>query len=303
MPLIDGEPAAEVAIEGRAPGRPEDRPWAVSSVVSERYFAAAGMPLAAGRAFGADDAPGRPRVAVINREMARRYWETPEKAIGARVAMSGDAEGALQIVGVTSDVLRGDREAVNPQLFVSARQQPVRSIVLVLRTADPRGAAPGVRAQVRALDADVAVYEVRPFTQVIDEDLSSARILSGMFASFALLALVLAASGLYAVVSYAASQRVKEFGVRIALGATGADIVGMMFRQTGKLVAAGLVLGLTAGRLLAMAATSLLYRVSPSDPAIYAGVAAALGAIALIATYVPVRRAIAVDPVSALRLE
>ena len=303
MPLLDGEPVTEIAIDGRAPGRPEDRPWAVSSAVSERYFAAAGMSLAAGRAFDHNDAPGRPRVAVINREMARRYWETPEKAIGARVAISGDADGLVQIVGVTSDVLRGDREAVNPQLFVSARQQPVRSMVLVVRTADPLMAAPGVRAQVRGLDADVPVYEVRPFQQAIDEDLSSGRILSGMFASFALLALVLAASGLYAVVSYAASQRVKEFGVRIALGATGGDIIRMMVRQTGKLVATGLVLGLTAGRLLAMAATSLLYRVSPSDPATYAGVALTLGAIAFIATYVPVRRAIAVDPVSALRLE
>ena len=303
LPLLDGEPVTEVTIAGRAPGRPEDRPWTVTSAVSDGYFDAAGIQLVAGRAFDGNDVPGRPRVAVINKEMARRYWDTPEKAIGARVAMSGDPDGEAQIVGITSDVLRGDREGVNPQLFVSARQRPVRSVVLIVRSEDPLAAAPGVRAQIRGLDADIPVYQVRPFQQAIDEDLSSGQILSGMFASFALLALVLAASGLYAVVSYAASQRVKEFGVRIALGATGGDIVRMMFRQTGKLVAIGLVLGLTAGRLLAMAATSLLYRVSASDPATYAGVAATLGAIALIATYVPVRRVMRIDPVRALRQE
>ena len=120
---------------------------------------------------------------------------------------------------------------------------------------------------------------------------------------FALLALLLAASGLYAVVSYATSQRVKEFGVRVALGAVPADITRMMLRQTGVLVAIGLVLGLAGGRLLAMGATALLYRVSPSDPVTYAGVAVTLGAVALLASYVPVRRATAIDPVQALRLE
>jgi hypothetical protein len=104
MPLLDGEPVTEITIDGRAPGRPEDRPWSVSSAVSERYFAAAGIRQAAGRAFDPGDAAGRPRVAVINREMARRCWETPDKAIGARVAMSADADGAVEIVGVTSDV-------------------------------------------------------------------------------------------------------------------------------------------------------------------------------------------------------
>ena len=174
---------------------------------------------------------------------------------------------------------------------------------LIVRTADPASAGVPVREQVRGLDADVPLYEVRPYQQALDEDLSSSRILGSLFVSFALLALVLAASGLYAVVSYAAAQRVKEFGVRIALGATGRDIITMMFRQTAKLVAAGLVLGLVGGRLLAIGATSLLYRVSASDPATYAGVAASLGAIALIATWVPVRRAMSIDPVRALREE
>ena len=124
-----------------------------------------------------------------------------------------------------------------------------------------------------------------------------------MIGAFALLALALAASGLYAVVSYSASQRTKEFGVRIALGAAPGDITRMMVGQTARLVAIGLVIGLVGGRLLAIGAATLLYQVSPSDPGTYAGVALVLGSIALLASYVPARRATAVDPVRALRLD
>jgi hypothetical protein len=276
----------------------------VATTVSDKYFAAVGTPLVAGRTFTEADLPERQPVAVINKEMARRFWGSPEKALGARLAMTGDAPGrTLEIVGVAGDVLRGDREGVNPQVFTSARQRPGRSLSLIVRAADPASVAAAVRAQIRSLDADVPVYEVRPFQQALDEDLSSSRILGSLFASFALLALVLAASGLYAVVSYASAQRVKEFGVRIALGATGNDIVKMMLRQTGKLVAIGVLLGLAGGRLLAIGATSLLYRVSASDPATYLGVAVTLAAIAMLATYVPVRRVMSIDPVRALRLD
>lgn len=303
LPLLDGEPASDLAIDGRSAGRPEDRPWAVASTVSEGYFASVGMPIVAGRAFAETDLPDRARVAIVNKEMARRYWGSPGNAVGARLTLAGDTAGGLEVVGVTSDVLRSDREAVNPQIYLASRQRPALSVSLIVRATDPAGVATAVRTLLRTVDADVPVYDVRPFQQALDEDLSSSRILGSLFVSFALLALVLAASGLYAVVSYAAAQRVKEFGVRIALGATSRDIVGMMLRQTGRLVAIGLVLGLLGGRALAMLATSLLYRVSPSDPATYAGVASMLGSIALLASYIPVRRAVTIDPVRALRLD
>jgi putative ABC transport system permease protein len=303
LPLLDGEPTTEVEIAGRPVVRPEDRPWAVAATVRDGYFAAIGTPIVAGRAFNPSDLPERTPVAIINKEMARRFWGSPEQALGARITLTADAGRTVEVVGVAGDVLRGDREGVNPQLFYAARQRPGRSLSLVVRAADPSAIAPAVRAQMRSLDADVPVYEVRPFQQAIDEDLSSSHILGSLFASFALLALVLAASGLYAVVSYASAQRVKEFGVRIALGATGRDIVTMMLRQSARLVAIGVVLGLIGGRLLAIAATTLLYRVSASDPATYAGVALTLAAVAMLATYVPVRRVMSIDPVRALRLE
>ena len=299
LPMLDGEPISEVTIDGRPAARPEDRPWAVASTVSESYFSTMGIGLVKGRSFGVEDQPGRAKVAVVNREMARRFWGAQD-AVGSGFSLGGER---LQIVGVVSDVMRADREGVNPQIYLPWRQHPARAMALIVRAADPHGIASDVRARIRGLDADVPVYELRAYQQALDDDLSSSRILGSMFVAFALLALVLAASGLYAVVSYAASQRVKEFGVRIALGASPADITRMMLRQTGVLVAIGLAIGLVGGRLLATGATTLLYKVSPSDPVTYAGVALTLGTLALAATYVPVRRATSIDPVRALRLD
>jgi predicted permease len=300
LPVFDAEPITEVTIDGQASSRPEDRPWAVVATVGETYFSTMGIRLVTGRVFTQEDQPGRGEVAIVNHEMARRFWDTPDRALGARVTAAGHS---YQVVGVVSDVLRADLEGVNPQVYVSSRQRPSPTMTLVVRAADPSGAASVVRDQIRAVDRDVPVYQMRSFEEGLDDDQSSSRVLGSLFVAFALLALVLAASGLYAVVSYAASQRVKEFGLRIALGAAPGDITRMMLRQTGTLVLIGLVLGLIGGRALAMLATSLLYRVSPSDPATYAGVTITLGAIALAASYIPVRRATAVDPVQALRLE
>ena len=173
----------------------------------------------------------------------------------------------------------------------------------MVRAADPAAVGSIVRSELRALDADVPVYEMDALDHALDEDLSSTRVLGSLFFAFAALALILATSGLYAVVSYASAQRLKEFGIRIALGATDVDIIRMMLRQTTILVVTGVVLGLAGGRALAVAAKTLLYQVSPSDPKTYAGVAVMLSAVALLAAYVPVRRATTLDPVRALRLE
>ena len=300
LPQLDGEPATEVTISGRDVSRPEDRPWAVVATVSDTFLATAGIRLVAGRSLDPADTPERPPVAIVNQELARRYWGSPAAAVGEHLSVNGrDA----QVVGVAADVLRGDREGVNPQIYLAARQRPGPSLELLVRASDPIAAAALVRADIRALDADVPLYDVRAFQQAIDEDLSSSHILGTLFLSFALLALVLAASGLYAVVSYAAAQRIKEFGVRLALGATARDIARMMFVQTARLVAIGVILGLAGGRLLAIAAATLLYQVSPSDPATYGGVAVALATVAFVATSIPVRRATTIDPVRALRLE
>ena len=142
LPILDGEPATDVSIAGRAAARPEDRSWAVTSAVTEGYFATVGMPMAAGRGFTGQDLPDRPRVAIVNKEMARRYWGSPERALGARLTIAGDTSATpIEVVGVTSDVLRADREAANPQIYLAARQQPRQSVSLIVRAADPTAVA------------------------------------------------------------------------------------------------------------------------------------------------------------------
>ena len=303
LPIVGSEPAAVLSIEGKPAVRPEDRPWAVALVTGDGYFHALGIPILAGRPIEASDTPERDAVAVVNHEAARRYFGGDTAALGARVLVQTGAPRWLTIVGVASDVRRADREAFNPQIYLSARQQPHRTMGVIIGAADPGALEASVREQVRALDADIPVFQLQPLQRAIDADLSSNDVLAGLFAAFAILALVLAASGLYAVVSYAASQRTQEIGVRVALGAVPRQIAAMMLRDTALLVLAGVAIGLAGGRVLASVAASLLFQVSPSDPATYAGVSAALALIALLASYAPVRRACRIDPVRALRLE
>ena len=303
-PLFGSESSTEVSIEGRSANRPEDWPWAVPAVINESFFPTIGVRVIAGRGFGIGDEPGRMPVAIVNSEMARRHWGTPERALGNRVslAVDGDKREWLQIVGVVGDVLRSDREGVNPQICMAWRQRPLRSMTLLVRAADSGIAVGcGPRPDSRA-DPDVPA-KLRRVQEVIDEDLSSSHVIGGLFAAFAILALSLAASGLYAVASYSAAQRTKEIGVRVALGASPGDIIGMMLRQTAVRVLTGAAIGLAGGRALAVAAASVLYRVSASDLRTYVGVTLVLAAIAFLATYLPARRATRVDPLVALRLE
>jgi ABC-type antimicrobial peptide transport system permease subunit len=162
---------------------------------------------------------------------------------------------------------------------------------------------PAVRGIVRSLDVDVAVFRMRTMEDALDEELSSTRIIIGMLVSFAAIALVMAAAGLYGVIAYSVSQRVQEIGIRMALGAVPGDIRRLVARQIVLLVAIGAALGLAGGAAIARAARSVLSSVSPSDPATYAGVAVTLVAVAMLASYVPLRRATRIDPLAALRAE
>jgi putative ABC transport system permease protein len=176
-------------------------------------------------------------------------------------------------------------------------------MAVMMRADDAEALIGPVRAEVRAVDIDVAVFRLRTVEEALAAELSSTRILIGMFVSFAVLALLLAAAGLYGVISYSVSQRVQEIGIRMALGAVPADIRRMVARETVVLVAVGSILGLAGGAAIARAASSVLFAVSATDPATYAGVALALISIALLASYAPVRRATRIDPLVALRSE
>jgi ABC-type antimicrobial peptide transport system permease subunit len=160
-----------------------------------------------------------------------------------------------------------------------------------------------VREAVRAIDPDVAIHQLRTFGQALDDELSSSRIIAGMLAAFAALALVLAASGLYGVMAYAVSQRTQEIGIRMALGALTTDIRRLIVRQSLVLVLIGCTLGVVLGAASARAARSLLYEVSPGDPVSYVAVVVVLGLVAVAAVYAPLRRATRIDPLLALRAD
>ncbi len=303
LPLLGGEPTVSLTVDGYTPRNADDRPWAVRVVATEDYFATAGIPVVAGRNTGAGDVAGTLPVAVINQEMARKYWPDPSKAIGARVRLDGDSRGWVHVVGICGNVKRADLTGSNPQIYLPAGQVPARTMAVMIRAADPAALMAAARQEVRAVDPDVAIHQLRTFSDALDDELSSSRIITGMLVSFAVLALVLAASGLYGVIAYSVSQRVQEIGIRMALGALTSDISRLIVRQTLTLVVVGCVLGLAGGAVLARAASSLFYEVSPSDPATYALVVLVLCVVSIGAAYTPIRRAMRVDPLRALKAD
>jgi len=305
LPLLGGERVSTLLIDGRASGRPDEKPWAVTSTATESFFSTARIPIVAGRGFTAQDDANAQPVAIVSRLMADRYLGGVDHAVGARVAFDegGDARRWMAVVGVASDVKKPDLTGSNPQIYRPARQNPARGMAVMVRGSDGRSIASAVRGEVRAADPDVAVYQMRTLDEAFDDDLSSSRILIGMFVAFALLALLLAGAGLYGVIAYAVSRRVQEIGIRMALGALTADIRRLILRQTLILVLVGVVIGLVGGAIIARLSSSILFGVSAGDPVTYSTVVAVLVFVAFAATYVPVRRATRVDPVVALRAQ
>jgi putative ABC transport system permease protein len=303
LPVLGGEGTVPLTVDGYAPPRDEDRPWAAATIATQQFFAASAIPIVAGRGFEAHDATTPQRVAVVSQEMARRYWGSVERAVGGRVMIDRDDRTWLTVVGVAGDLRRADLKGTNPQIYSSADQSPQRTMSIMVRAADPDALAGTARAELRAVDPDIAVSQLRTMAEAFNDEMSSSRILTGMFASFALLALVLAAAGLYGVISYSVSHRVQEIGIRMALGAVPGDIRRLVVRQTVVLVVVGCALGLVGGAVIARLTSQVLYDVSAADPSTYIAVAAILAAVAIVATYAPVRRATRVDPLLALRAE
>ena len=242
--------------------------------------------------------PTDAEVGLFYTELVARIGQLPG------VVAAGVVSG-LPVVGVVADTKGADVVAPpQPQLYVPASQQVELGMVLVLRaTGDPTGLVGVVRATIREADANQAVYDVRTLAQIFQEQLASDRLLIGMFVAFALVALLLAASGLYGVMSYSVSQRKQELGIRLALGAQPGRVLRMVVVQGLTLAGVGVVLGLGGGLLLGRAMSSILYEVGAGDPATYATVCLVLATVALLASYVPARRAMKLNPLAALRLE
>jgi predicted permease len=244
---------------------------------------------------------------IINEEFARR-WLPGEDPIGKRLRL-GDAKSEepwATIVGVVRD-FRHYRlpEPMGPAVYLPYASTPLLSQTLVIRTSlpDPMVLVPSVRAAIRELDPSVAAYDIQTMDEVVSRSLWRQRFQGEVLGAFALLALVLTAVGIYGVISYAVAQRTRELGVRIALGATRREVLGLILGHGTRLALAGVAIGVVAALGLARVVASLLHGVGPTDPVTFVAVSVTLAVVAVAACYVPARRATGVDPLVAMRAE
>jgi predicted permease len=274
------------------------------NVVGPNYFSTMETPLARGRDFTESDRKGAPGVVVLNETLAGTLWPG-EDALGKRVSVNGPEGPFLEVVGVARDgKYRSLGETPHPYIYQPVLQSYDPRMTLVVRTTgDPRSFTTAVREQIRSLEANLPVAGVKTLQEQVDLSLFPSRVAAWILGGFGVLALLLAAIGIYGVVSYSVAQRTREIGVRMALGAKRRDVLRLVLGEGLFVVAAGLGTGL----LLAVAATRLiggfLYGVGVTDPLTFIGVPAVLGMVALVASYIPSRRATKVDPLVALRYE
>ena len=297
---LTGDGDTGFLIEGRpAPTRSSDALITWYRVVTANYFAAAEIPLKRGRLF--QDREAEP-VVVINETAARRFWPN-EDPIGRRVRF--DDNPWATIVGIVADVkVRGAREASVVETYIPYWQNPEGGINVVLKTAgDPRALAEPLKRAVKELDPGIAVASIATMDELVAESIGSSRFYAMLVAIFAGLALVLAAVGIYGVMSYAVAQRAQEIGVRLALGAAPRQIFSLVMGETLKLAAVGLALGVAGAVAVSRALSDMLFGIPKTDVVTFAATALLLIAVAFVATYVPARRATRIDPMVALRAE
>ena len=274
-------------------------------VVSPAYFRALGIPLVRGRLFDDRDAATAPHAAVINESLARSRWPNADP-IGATIEfgnMDGDLH-PLTVVGIVGDTREyGLEQPPRPTLYVNLLQRPRFSVTVVMRSsADPRGITPAARSVLREVAPDVPP-RFRTFAQIYSASLGARRFNLTLVAVFAGTALLLAVAGIYGVMTYSVTQRRKEIGVRVALGATPGQVFRIILGQGLMTTAAGAVVGIVGALGLTRTIESLLFEVRPSDPVTFAAVIAVLAAVATLACYLPARRATDADPMEALRQE
>jgi putative ABC transport system permease protein len=300
-PLFGGRETTELSIVGR-PEDAERRPVARWYDIDPNYVRTLGVPLLGGRYFTAADDAAAPPVAMINETMALRYWPD-EDPLGSRVTvLMGDPQ-IFTVVGVVGDVtpFRPDA-APEPEIFWPKLQWPRLATFLVIRTAsEPTSLVRAVRERLYQLDPDLSLGSFRTMEQLVDRQLVRPRFNMLLLGIFALVALTLAAVGIFGVISYAVSHRTHEIGLRMSLGAGRQEILGLVIRDGLKLVAAGLTIGVGGALGLTRGLSSMLMGTSPTDPQTFVGVTVVLVGVALLACYLPARRAARVDPMVALR--
>jgi putative ABC transport system permease protein len=285
-----------------------DSPSAGMRIVTPDYFSTMKIPLRSGRPFDAHDDENGPEVVAINEEAARRYWPGinplgQQLHLGVRMAEA--RSGQKTIVAVVGDVKGSSLDATAaPEVYVPYAQHQVDSLTIVVRTAgDPMAFVPMARADIASLDRDLPLAGVRTMDEVIGRSIAERRFTMLLLVSFASVAMVLAAIGVYGVLAYLVSQRTQEIGVRLAIGATPGDVVRLFVREGAALTMLGVAGGLAGAFLVTRALSTLLFGVTTTDPLTFAAVAGTLAVVALLACYLPARRAGRVDPMTALRMD
>jgi predicted permease len=301
VPLgFSGNSSSGVKIDGYQPKKDEEVVVTYNNV-SDDYFDTMRIPIVSGRAFTERDVEGAPRVLIVNETMARRYWANANP-VGRSVTINGER---MEVVGIAKDgKYRSLNEAPRPYMYVALAQSYRSEVKLHVRSQAETGAIlNAVRAAFRELDPDLPISETMPISDHLKQALFAQRIAATLLAIFGVLALTLAAVGLYSVMAYAVSQRTHELGIRLALGASPGALRRMVVVSGMKVAAIGLVIGAAGAAGVSRLLTSLLNGVSPTDPATFVVVIAALAGIAFLAALIPARRASIVDPIVALRYE
>jgi predicted permease len=290
------------------PGRPEESarsPFADIAVVDTQYFRTMEVPVISGRNFTALDTYKTQPVAVIDQTLARQYWPN-QNPLGQQIKFGfGRGVQGVTIIGVAGDIKSDGFEAPTvPHIYVPLGQfAPVNAVVFLRSKSDPASLGEAVRHEVEAVDTNVPVHSTSTMDQIIARSVADRRFALELLGVFAAVALLLAAVGIYGVMSYSFSQRIHEVGIRVALGAQRLDILRLALSEGMQIVVIGLVSGLVGGAIVMHLFRSMLFQVEPADPATFLSVSAILAIVAFLACYIPAQRATRVDPLVALREE
>jgi putative ABC transport system permease protein len=304
-PLRGDNASGTFMVEGRPADDPAELPFANIGSVSGGYFEAMGIPLVSGRTFSDSDSADAPPVAIVNAALARKYWPG-EDAVGRRLRFGSGADTEwIRVVGVAGDARQmGLALEPPPVLYIPYPQFPLPFTTIAVRSAAPEATiASLVRAQLSAIDPELPPGDIATLEGVLDRSVAEPRFRTLLISAFAILALALAAVGVFGLINYSVTQRTREIGIRMALGATPRQVLGPLVREGLILAGMGIAIGAMAALLLGRVLSSFLYGVESTDPPTFAAVSATLLVVAFVATYLPSRRALRVDPNSALRTD